>query len=55
MDKKIKPEDNRSNTQNRNDGTSGTNKQFQQDQENRNKQRVSTQTPKGSGKDVNKR
>lgn len=40
--------------QNRNAATSGANQQYQQDQENRNKQRASNQTPKGSGKGVKK-
>lgn len=53
MDKKIKPEDNRSNMQNRNNGTSGTNKQFQKAQENRNKQLASNQTDKEAGKGEN--
>ena len=38
MSKKIKPEDNVSNMQNRNKGTSGTNKQVDQNQGNRGKQ-----------------
>ena len=36
--KKIKPEDNISNMQNPNKGTTGTNEQYDKSQENRNKQ-----------------
>jgi hypothetical protein len=52
---KIKPEDNRSNMQNRNDGTSRVTKQHQQDQENRNKQRASNQTAREADKAENKK
>jgi hypothetical protein len=38
MNKKINPGDNRSNQQNKNKGTSGTNKQYDQAQGNRGKQ-----------------
>jgi len=46
MNKKINPGDNRSNQQNKNKGTSGTNKQYDQAQGNRGKQ----QNPNRIGK-----
>lgn len=46
MKKKINPKDNESNMQNPNKGTSGTNKQYDQNQGNRRKQLDKSQSKK---------
>ncbi|MGB3468407.1 MAG: hypothetical protein WBA74_24190 [Cyclobacteriaceae bacterium] len=46
MSDKIKPEDNESNQQNANEGTSGTNDQYQKALDNRSRQ-LNDQDPKG--------
>jgi hypothetical protein len=46
MKKKIKPQDNSANRQNKNKGTSGTNKQYDQAQGNKGKQQNTNQNKK---------
>jgi len=50
MGKKISPQDNVANMKNRNSGTSGVNKQFQQAQTNTAKQKSTTPPPPPPGK-----